>query len=330
MKKSLIILLFLFFILGCRFSIPQSNDTAVVETEAAPNLSEQDSISATDTINTITTDDFDLGRLGTTVIDITYCSINGVALKLDVYYPSSYEPDWPVAMFVHGGGWRSGDKTQGISMKDVAELRKSGFLVVSVNYRLAPEYKFPAMIEDVKCAVRYLRAHASEYNLDADHIGVWGSSAGGHLVALLGTSDVNAGWDVGEYLDQSSRVQAVVDMFGPSDFTQKFEGGDAEIQSEVFGMKQYIEAFALAASPVYYVSSDDPPFLIMHGAEDTLVPLSQSLILNEQLQLAGVQSELVVVQNAGHGFAPEDGKIISPNRREITQRMVDFFIETLK
>ncbi|MHB8086866.1 MAG: alpha/beta hydrolase fold domain-containing protein [Anaerolineaceae bacterium] len=330
MKKTLIILLFLIFILGCRFSIPQSNDTTEVETEAAVILTDQASTSVPDIVETIIADEFDLGRLGTTVIDITYCSVNGVALKMDVYYPSSYESDWPVAMYVHGGGWRSGDKTKGIGMQDVVELLKSGFLVVSVNYRLAPEYKFPAMIEDVKCAVRYLRAHAGEYNLDPDHIGVWGSSAGGHLVALLGTSDVNAGWDVGEYLDQSSRVQAVVDMFGPSDFTQKFKGGDAEIQSEVFGMEKYIEDFAKAVSPVSYVSSDDPPFLIMHGAEDTLVPLSQSQILNEQLKLAGVPSELVIVQNAGHGFAPVDGKITSPNRRAITRMMVDFFIETLK
>ncbi|MBA4385682.1 MAG: hypothetical protein C0410_13165 [Anaerolinea sp.] len=330
MKKLFFLLLVLFFTLGCSFSLPTVVDTSEVEPEITATLPDSILSSTTETDDSTASTEFNQTSLGTTVIDITYCTMEDVALQMDIYYPSTYESKWPVAMYVHGGGWRSGDKTQGIRMQDVEELRKSGFLVVSVNYRLAPEYKFPAMIEDVKCAVRYLRAYSDEYNLDAQHIGVWGSSAGGHLVALLGTSDVSAGWDVGEYLDQSSRVQAVVDLYGPTDFTQKFEGGDAEIQHEVFGMNKYIEAFALAASPVYYVTPDDPPFLMMHGAEDTLVPVSQSQILNERLQQAGVQSELVVVQNAGHGFAPVDGKMASPNRKQITQQMVEFFIETLQ
>ncbi|MDP3682897.1 MAG: alpha/beta hydrolase, partial [Ignavibacteria bacterium] len=287
MKKLFLLLLVLFFTLGCRFSIPEVVATSEVEPEITPTQLVSTLSSTTETVESTTSAEFDQTSLGTTVIDITYCTMEEIALKMDIYYPSTYEPEWPVALYVHGGGWRSGDKTQGIGMQDVEELRKSGFLVVSVNYRLAPEYKFPAMIEDVKCAVRYLRAHSGEYNLDAQHIGVWGSSAGGHLVALLGTSDASAGWDVGEYLDQSSRVQAVVDFFGPTDFTQKFEGGDAEIQHEVFGMNKYIETFALAASPVYYVTPDDPPFLMMHGAEDTLVPLAQSQTLYDQLQLAG-------------------------------------------
>lgn len=268
--------------------------------------------------------EFDSSKLGTVEKDITYCTMEGVALKMDIYYPSAGQSSFPVTMYVHGGGWSSGDKAQGAGALEIPALQNAGFLVVSVNYRLAPEYVFPAMIEDVKCAVRYLRAHASQYNLDRDRIGVWGGSAGGHLVSLLGTTDENAGFDAGEYLDQSSRVQAVVDMFGPTDLTVQFEGG-IENASRVFNGFD-----AALASPVTYVSADDPPFLMLHGEADKLVPIEQSEILLGALQAAGVPAELVVVANAGHSFRPEDGKTISPSRKEIAQLVVGFFEEFLK
>ncbi len=267
---------------------------------------------------------FNSSNLGTVEKDATYCTVEGVELKMDIYYPSSGEAPWPVTMYVHGGGWSSGDKSQGAGMFEIPSLQSAGFLVVSVNYRLAPEYVFPAMIEDVKCAVRYLRAHASQYNLDPNRIGVWGGSAGGHLVALLGTADESAGFDVGEYLDQSGRVQAVVDMFGPADLTVQFEGG-YEKARHVFA-----DFDAALASPVTYVSSDDPPFLILHGEVDTLVPIEQSQILLVKLQAAGVPAELVTVANAGHSFRPEDGKSINPTRKEIAQMVVKFFEEQLR
>ena len=195
---------------------------------------------------------------------------------------------------------------------------------MAINYRLAPEHPIPAMIEDVKCAVRYLRSHADQYNLDPQRIGVWGGSAGGHLVALLGTTDASAGFDVGEYLDQSSRVQAVVDMFGPTDLMVQFEGGYEKAERVFNGFD------AALASPVTYVSADDPPFLILHGEADALVPLEQSQILLARLQSTGVSAELIAVSNAGHGFKPESGKTISPSRKEIAQMVVEFFKQNLK
>jgi acetyl esterase/lipase len=267
--------------------------------------------------------EFDSSKLGTVAKDITYCTVDGVELKMDVYYPSENIGRFPVTMYVHGGGWSSGDKAQGAGVVEISELQQAGFLVVSVNYRLAPEYEFPAMIEDVKCAVRSLRAHADEYNLDPNRIGVWGGSAGGHLVNLLGTTDESAGFDVGEYLEYSSRVQAVVDMFGPADLTVQFEGG-YESASRVFGGFD-----AALASPVTYVTADDPPFLMLHGEKDALVPIEQSEILLAALQAAGVPAELVPVANAGHSFKPNGGQI-SPSRKEITQLVVTFFEETLK
>lgn len=267
---------------------------------------------------------FDASKLGATDRDITYCTMDGVELKMDIYYPQTAEARWPVTMYVHGGGWSSGEKNAGAGALEIPALQSAGFLVVAVNYRLAPQYQFPAMIEDVKCAVRYLRAHADQYNLDPDHIGAWGGSAGGHLVNLLGTTDASAGFDVGEYLEYSSRVQAVVDMFGPADLTVPFEGG-YESASRVF------DGFdAALASPVTYVTPDDPPFLLLHGDSDKLVPIEQSQELLAALQAAGVPAELVTVKNAGHSFKPAGSGPISPSRRQITQLVVEFFTRNLR
>src|SRR5258708_29883266 len=148
------------------------------------------------------------------------------------------------------------------------------------------------MIEDVKCAVRFLRAQAGTYHIDPKEIGVWGGSAGGHLVSLLGVTDQRAVFEVGKYSDQTSRVQAVVDLFGPADLTVFFS--DAYLQQlreSVFG------SFDLAkASPVTYITADDPPFLIMQGDADKTVPFSQSQEFYNKLVAAGVSAKLIVVK----------------------------------
>jgi len=144
---------------------------------------------------------------------------------MDVYFPDSGGP-WPALVYVHGGSWMRGDKSE--AMMFAGNMTSQGYLVVSINYRLYPPARFPAMIEDVKCAVRSLRAHAGEYNLDPDRIGAFGVSAGGHLVSLLGTSDQSDGWDVGEYLGQSSRVKAVIAMAPVTDLSRYFPNADIE------------------------------------------------------------------------------------------------------
>jgi acetyl esterase/lipase len=254
--------------------------------------------------------------------DVTYCTVDGVDLKMDIYIPKTKTGVTPLVVYVHGGGWSSGDKTEGAGMTDTPALLDAGFTVASLDYRLAPQYKFPAMIEDVKCAMRSLRAHAADYHIDPDKIGVWGGSAGGHLVSMLGVTGQNAGFDVGQYLDQSSRVQAVVDMFGPADLTLGFSDAYRNLHEEVFG------GFDLAkASPVTYVSSDDPPFLILQGDADTTVPLSQSQEFYDRLAAAGISAQLVVVHNGPHGLgAPNE----SPSRQQLTAMIVQFFKEHLK
>jgi len=262
--------------------------------------------------------------------DVTYCTIDGVGLKMDIYYPATDKRPEPVLVYVHGGGWTKGDKGAGAGSADINELVERGYFVAAINYRLAPQYKFPAQIEDVKCAIRFLRASASRYGIDAEFIGAWGGSAGGHLVSLLGVTDSSAGLEgSGGYASQSSRVQAVVDMFGPTDLTQGFSGANPQILKEVFGATDSKDEILKRASPVSYVTSDDPPFLIMHGERDTLVPLSQSQELYNVLMEAHVPATLIVVKNAGHGFSPAGGQI-SPSRAKITNMITDFFDQHIK
>ncbi len=264
---------------------------------------------------------FDPKKRGTTERNVPYCSPGGSPLLMDVYYPATGEGPWPGLIFVHGGGWTGGDKSQ--AGPEAPALRNAGFLVFSINYRLGPRHRFPAMIEDAKCAVRFLRSNAPRFNLDPNRIGAWGASAGGHLAGLLGTADASAGFDVGELAGQFSRVRAVVSFFGPMDFTLSCSG-DHTSKPEVFGGYDPV-----LASPITYASRDDPPFLFVHGDSDQLVPLSQSERMHQRLQDLGVPSRLVVVSNANHGFSPVGSGGVSPTRPEITQLVVDFFRKEL-
>jgi len=206
-------------------------------------------------------------------------------------------------VFIHGGGWYEGDK----SSVPPLPLAEQGYAVASINYRLVDQAIWPAQIHDAKAAIRYLRSNASSYNIDPNRIGVWGMSAGAHLAALLGTSgDVPVLEGKLGLHSVSSRVQAVVDWYGPTDFASIGNGESLTdhargMLERFFGgpMSQRKEA-AYAASPVSYVSSDDPPFLLMHGDKDTLVPVSQSQQLNSLLMAAGVKTDLIIVQGAGH------------------------------
>jgi acetyl esterase/lipase len=261
-----------------------------------------------------------------TILDIPYCTNGGVALGLDLYFPKTNSAPLPVVVYIHGGGWQHGSKTSGGWLEPVKdELLSRGYIVASVDYRLAPDHQWPAYINDVKCAIRFLRAQARQYNLDPKRIGTWGTSAGGHLVALLGTSDAGAKLEGEHYLDQSSRVQAVVDMFGPSDIEVMAEEVQHRNRGDmIFGGKK--ENFR-QASPANYVSKDDPPFLIIHGENDALVLPKQATIFHEKLKAAGVESKLVMVKNGTHGLA---GRNISPGRAELVKMIADFFDQHLK
>lgn len=224
--------------------------------------------------------------------------------------------------YVHGGAWMRGDKSEAAIL--AATMTAQGYLVASINYRLYPSAKFPAMIEDVKCAIRFLRANAAQYNLDPQRVGAVGVSAGGHLVALLGTAEQSAGWDVGEYLDQSSRVQAVVAISAPTDLTRKFPNADQDILAQA-GPGQDLAA----ASPITYVSPDDPPFLLIHGTRDELVPYEQAQLMYARLLQANVPAQLVTVQNGNHALSAPGGAA-TPTLPEIDQIIRNFLAKYLR
>jgi len=248
----------------------------------------------------------------TVVRDLNYAGTEEPRQTLDVYVPKTPPgKPLPLLVFIHGGGWENGNKDNFGPM--IAPLIGDGaFIGASINYRLTDKGIFPAQIHDCKAAIRWLRAHAKDYGIDKDKIGVFGISAGGHLVSLLGTSgDVKEmEGTVGGNLDQSSRVSCVIDFCGPSNFPT-FPGKGSVIDSEkpgtavtkLFGgpMSQHMD-LARAASPVTYATKDDPPFLIIHGTKDNLVPYDQAVEFNKSLQDAGVSATLLTGQNGGHVF----------------------------
>ncbi|WP_226846821.1 alpha/beta hydrolase [Dehalogenimonas etheniformans] len=266
-------------------------------------------------------------KLGTVDRDVVFGTGGPIALRMDVYYPKAATGPVPAIIYVHGGGWVGGDKNE-IPPGYTGELTSRGYLVASINYRLAPTYKFPAPIEDVKCAVRFLRAKATDYGIDPARIGAMGASAGGHLVSLLGvTAGVNQFEGTGGWQDQSSKVKAVVDPYGPEDLNALFAGAPPFATAAIFGGSdsKTLDKY----SPVSYVAAGNPPFLIIQGDQDVVVPPAQSQGFYDRLIAAKVPATLVVVKNAGHSFAPAGGAI-SPSLPEIYKIVADFFDVNLK
>jgi acetyl esterase/lipase len=269
--------------------------------------------------------------------DVAYATVSS-AQKLDLYIPTGDGP-FPVVIVVHGGAFLMGDKAAGDATTGIDQLLGLGFAVASVNYRLSGEAKAPAQIQDLKTAVRFLRANAGEYKLNTEKFGAWGGSAGGSLVSLLGTSCGVAeleGAELGN-AEQSSCVQAVVDWFGPIDFLQmdtQFTGTSCPVnhdaanspESQLVGgpIQDNKQAVALV-NAITYISSDDPPFFIQHGTADCNVPPQQSQVFYDALSssLGADNVILILLDGAGHGgsqFTSTD------NLKLVT----DFFSDQLK
>ena len=239
--------------------------------------------------------------------DLSYATNGHAQQKLDLYIPKT-DKRVPLIIFVHGGAFNRGDK----GGESPAPFLADGYAFASLNYRLSQDAIFPAQIEDCKAAVRWLRSHAAEYKLDPDRFGAWGTSAGGHLVAMLGTTGDIRDFDVGENLEYPSRVQAVADWFGPTDFLQmdahRLPDGVAHNppgspESRLIGGAiQQNKEKAARANPITYITSGDPPFLIAHGDADQLVPHHQSELLEAALKKAGVPVTFYTVKGGGHGF----------------------------
>jgi acetyl esterase/lipase len=240
--------------------------------------------------------------------DIPYRGGDSLAWRLDLAMPSTpARARRPGIVFVHGGGWHGGDKSGEAFLGNCLAYAAKGYVCISVNYRLSGEAPFPAAVEDIKCAVRWLRAHGAQYGLDADRIGAMGVSAGGHLVSMLGLVPREAGLEGdGPYRDRSSRVQAVVDVCGPSDFGAALEGEQRTNDPDVWrrflgGSDAELRERQQAASPVTYVARDAPPFLIVHGTADPIVPVAQADALFEALEGVGADVTYLRIDGAGHG-----------------------------
>ncbi|MBA3607108.1 MAG: alpha/beta hydrolase [Chthoniobacterales bacterium] len=245
----------------------------------------------------------------TVLPDLVYKRVGTTELKIDLYLPKNVSGQPPMILCIHGGGWSRGNKRNCSGVMMV----KEGYAVASVQYRLTDEAAFPAQIEDCKAAVRWLRANAVKYNFDADRIGVWGHSSGAHLAALLGTSaGVSSLEGSGDNLQYSSRVQAVCEISGPADIVRMYQEVAASSSGRAPEAKSVIEALiggpmekkkanAIAASPMTYISKDDPPFLIIHGDEDSTVPVNQSQLFAAALKTAGLEVTLDIAVGRGHG-----------------------------
>jgi acetyl esterase/lipase len=238
------------------------------------------------------------------------------AQKMDVYLPSGFTGRRPGVILIHGGGWQAGDKNFYTGMGQALATR--GFVAFSVNYRLTPAAQYPAQADDVQSAVRWMRGHAADYSLDPARVGALGDSAGGHLSLILGTHDTLS--SAGPALAaQSSRVQCVVDFYGPSDLTTavpvvpQTDGQRYVVQvlhDLLGGLPQTTAVLALAASPLFAVDAKSAPTLIITGTDDPLVSPDQSERLADALHAAGVETTLAIMHKQGHGFLnPSDPQL---------------------
>ncbi|MDB4638049.1 MAG: alpha/beta hydrolase [Planctomycetaceae bacterium] len=255
-------------------------------------------------LNSITAESF---AVETTVRrDIEYATVDDHRLLLDLYLPDREGPH-PVIVWVHGGAWRAGSKKS----MPLDELVNIGYAIASIDYRLSPVAPFPAQVHDIKAAIRFLRAHTDEYGLNTKNIAIAGSSAGGHLAALVGVTNGNEYHEgkVGQHLDQSSDVAAIIDMYGPTNFLTILN------QSTPHGLGVRIPALQLLlrkqptddpvlaklASPVYHIDAADPPLLVIHGVQDPQVPISQSLELHGVYKNKGRSVHLHMIYDGVHG-----------------------------
>ena len=277
-----------------------------------------------------------LGRAAEVTVEenVTYGQGGETELKLDIARPRGDGP-FPAIVFIHGGGWYLGSRqAYSAPMKEAAQR---GYVAATISYRLMQfdeEKKetttavanFPAQIHDAKAAVRWLRANSDKYRVDTSRIGVTGGSAGGHLSLLVGLTDAQANLEGdGGHAEQSSRVQAVVNVFGPTDMAACYETSSVAWIFRLFmgGTPDEAAATYKSASPVTYVSNDDPPVLTLHGDRDALVPIAQATILDEKMKAAGATHTLKVLQGQGHGFQGE-------HQRQAMDAMWTFFDQHLK
>jgi acetyl esterase/lipase len=242
---------------------------------------------------------------------IEYSNPDNQHLQLDMARPAKGTGPFPAVVCIHGGGFRAGSRDGYLGL--IRQLAAKGYVAVTVSYRLAPKYQFPAAVHDVKAAVRFLRANAAKYGIDPNRIGATGGSAGGHLALYLGvTGGVASLEGDGGNAGVSSAVQSVVNVYGPSDFTRSYgKSVDAAEVLPLFlgGNVEKERKKHLIASPLYWVTPSAPPTLCIHGTVDPYVAYEQSVWIVDKLLAAGCEAELTTISGGGHGFSGENAKL---------------------
>jgi acetyl esterase/lipase len=256
---------------------------------------------------------------------IEYANPDNQHLQLNLALPKKGDGPFPAVLCIHGGGFRAG-KREGYDALCI-RLAQHGYVALTVSYRLAPKFRFPAAVHDVKAAVRWARANAKKYHIDPERIGVTGGSAGGHLAQFLGvTGGVKEFEGDGGNADQSSQVACVVNVYGPSDFTRSYgKSVDAAEVLPLFlgGNLETARRRHIRASPLYWVTPNAAPTLCIHGTEDKYVAHEQAVWLIDRLKAAAVEAELLTLKGAGHGFKGKDAETAE-------RAMLDFFDKHLK
>jgi len=241
--------------------------------------------------------------------------------KEDIYYNPKAEKPTPIAFQIHGGGWNHGTKE---SINGFASFFKAGFAVANIEYRLSTFAPAPAAIEDVRAAILFVVIHAKEWNIDPNKIVIVGASAGGHLALMAGLLQKNHVFDT-KYKDVNNfTIAAIVDKYGPTDLTvpgiEKNRSAAAFIGENNFNDAKFKESI----SPIYWVTKNSPPILIIHGDADPIVPYKQSIVLKKKLDELGVINEFVTIPGGGHGtFSKEE-------KTELSKKIIDFIMKYTK
>ncbi|MEX0978975.1 MAG: alpha/beta hydrolase [Pirellulales bacterium] len=240
-------------------------------------------------------------------LDLTYATVAGEELKFDLASPKGLDHAVPGIVVIHGGGWMGGKRQDMTSL--AKQLAARGFVAATISYRLAPKHRFPAQIEDVKCAVRYLRAHADELKIDPKHMGAVGGSAGAHLSMMLGAMDSSDGMEGdGGNPDQPSKVQAVVSIVGPVNLIfDSYTDVQTDILTNFLGgsPKEKVED-CRRASPITYINKGDAPLLCFYGTDDPLVSYDQAFQITKALDDADVPGRVELLLGAGHGWGGKE------------------------
>ncbi len=243
----------------------------------------------------------------TTSYDVPFTTAGGGELRIDIAQPAMGEGPFPAVLVLHAGAWHEGGREE--NHRYLSALARKGYVAASPQYRFCPKDTFPAQLEDVKAAVRFLRSNSKALKVDPEKIGAMGFSAGGHLALMLGMTGPGDGFDgVAAKGVPSARIQAVVDFFGPTDLAAKnfSEMARGFVQCLIGGSATEKPEAAAKASPVTYVGAGDAPVLVFHGSKDTLLPPSQAVELMEKLTAAGVPGRVEFILGAEHGWQGEE------------------------